>query len=146
MGQQMVSRPDGPGTSRGATVWGAWALNSRQLVSPIPVFWGAGLSYEGLIPARKNDIVSAGLIRSEASKFAPPGNAEQLLEWNYQWTHSRYLAITPHGQYLWKLKSGSGRNATVLGIQLSSAFDPLTLRVRPATPAPGKFRDLAEWR
>ena len=36
-------------TSRGATVWGAWALNSKQLVSPIPVFWGVGLSYEGLI-------------------------------------------------------------------------------------------------
>ncbi len=119
MGQQMVYRPDGPGTSRGATVWGTWALNTKDLVSPIPLFWGAGLSYEGLIRKRKSDVVSAGLIRAEASKYAPPNNAEQLLELNYQWTHSRYLTITPHAQYLWKGENTRGRNATVLGIQLS---------------------------
>ncbi len=119
MGQQMVFRPEGPGTSRGATVWGAWAFNSKDLTSPIPVFWGAGLSYEALIPARKNDIVSVGLIRAEASKYASPVNAEELLELNYQWTHSRYLTITPHGQYLWKRESQGGRNATVLGIQIA---------------------------
>ena len=119
MGQQMVFRPDGAGTSRGATVWGAWSFNSKDLISPIPVFWGAGLSYEGLIPARKNDVVSAGLVRAEASKYAPRTNSEELLELNYQWNHSRYLAITPHGQYLWKAKSSDGRNATVLGIQIA---------------------------
>jgi carbohydrate-selective porin OprB len=119
MGQQMVFRPDGPGTSRGATVWGSWALNSKDLISPIPTFWGAGLSYEGLIPARKNDVLSAALIRAEASKYAPPANNEELLELNYQWNHSRFLTITPHAQYLWKQQSPVGRNATVLGIQLS---------------------------
>ncbi len=119
MGQHMVFRPDGAGTSRGATVWGAWALNSKDVISPIPVFWGAGLSYEGLIPARKKDSVSVGLIRAEASKYAPPTNTEELLELNYQWNHSRYLTITPHGEYLWKRESNSGRNATVLGIQIA---------------------------
>jgi carbohydrate-selective porin OprB len=119
MGQQMVYRPDGPGTTRGATVWGGWALNSKDLVSPIPLFWGAGLSYEGLIRARKDDIVSAGLVRSEASKYASSENTEQLLELNYQWTHSHYLTITPHAQYLWKGESAQGRNATILGIQFS---------------------------
>jgi len=119
MGQQMVFRPDGPGTSRGATVWGSWALNSKDLISPIPLFWGAGLSYEGLIPARKNDVISVGVIRAEASKYAPPKSTEQLLELNYQWSHSRFLTITPHGQYLWKEETRDGRNATVLGIQLS---------------------------
>jgi carbohydrate-selective porin OprB len=119
MGQQMVYRPGGPGTTRGATLWGAWALNSKDLVSPIPLFWGAGLSYEGLIPARKNDVLSAGLIRAEASKYASSNNTEQLLELNYQWTHSRYMTITPHAQYLWKSGSAQGRNATILGIQLS---------------------------
>jgi carbohydrate-selective porin OprB len=83
------------------------------------LFWGAGLSYEGLIPARKNDVVSAGLIRVDASKYASPNNTEQLLELNYQWTHSRYMTITPHAQYLWKGESAEGRNATILGIQLS---------------------------
>jgi carbohydrate-selective porin OprB len=119
MGQQMVFRPDGPGTSQGATVWGSWAHNFKDLISPIPLFWGAGLSYEGLIAARKNDVVSAGLIRTEASKYAPPTNTEELLELNYQWNHSHFLTITPHAEYLWKQESRDGRNATVLGIQLS---------------------------
>ncbi len=119
MGQQMIFRPDGPGTSRGATVWGAWAFNSKDLISPVPVFWGTGLSYEGLLRARKNDVVSVGLIRAEASKDAPLPNTEELLELNYQWNHSRYLTITPHGQYLWKQESTHGRNALVLGIQLA---------------------------
>jgi carbohydrate-selective porin OprB len=119
MGQQMIFRPDGPGTSRGATVWGAWALNTKDLISPVPVFWGTGLSYEGLLRARKNDVVSVGLIRAQASKYALPPNTEDLLELNYQWNHSRYLTITPHSQYLWKRESSNGRNATVLGIQLA---------------------------
>jgi carbohydrate-selective porin OprB len=119
MGQQMVFRPDGPGTSRGATVWGAWSHNTKELISPIPVFWGGGLSYEGLIPTRKSDVISAGLIRTEASKYALPTNTEELFELNYQWNHSRYLSITPHAQYLWNGQSHETRNATILGIQLS---------------------------
>jgi carbohydrate-selective porin OprB len=119
MGQQMVFRPDGPGTSRGATVWGAWSHNTKELISPIPLFWGGGLSYEGLIPGRKNDLISAGLIRAEASKYAPPTKTEELLELNYQWDHSRYLTITPHLQYLWERESHESGNATILGIQLS---------------------------
>ena len=119
MGQQMVFRPDGVGTSRGATVWASWAFNSKDIVSPIPLFWGAGLSYEGLVPMRKSDIISACLIRTEASKYALPTDTEEVLELNYQWTHSRYLTITPHGQYLWKRDSHESRNATVLGIQLA---------------------------
>jgi carbohydrate-selective porin OprB len=119
MGQQMVFRPGGPGTSRGATVWGTWSHNTKDLVSPIPVFWGAGLSYEGLIPARTHDLVSVGLVRAEASKYASPANSEELLELNYQWEHSRFLTITPHIQYLWKSQNHESGNATILGIQLS---------------------------
>ncbi len=122
MGQQMVFRPNGPGTSRGATVWGAWTLNSNDRISPIPVFWGTGVSYQGLIPARKNDVLAAGLVRAEASKHASSANSantEELLEFNYQWNHSRYLTINPHVQYLWKRESDTSRNATVLGIQIA---------------------------
>lgn len=119
MGQQMVFRPAGAGTSRGATLWGAWSRNSKELISPIPLFWGGGLSYEGLIPARKSDVISVGLIRAGGSKYAQPTNTEELLELNYQWSHSRYMTITPHAQYLWNTEDHKIRNATVLGIQLS---------------------------
>jgi carbohydrate-selective porin OprB len=77
------------------------------------------LSYEGLIPERKNDVISVGLIRAGGSKYAQPTNTEDLLELNYQWTHSRYMTITPHAQYLWNTEGHENRNATVLGVQLS---------------------------
>jgi len=119
MGQQVVYRPGGPGTSQGATVWGTWTYTSKDLISPVPLFWGSGLSYTGLIPARKNDVVSLGLVRAEASVYVPALGTEQVLELNYQWVHSRYLTITPHGQYLWLHNNSQKQNATVLGIQLA---------------------------
>jgi carbohydrate-selective porin OprB len=78
-----------------------------------------GVSYEGLVPARKNDTVSAGLVQAQASKYAPSSGTEELFELNYAWTHSRYLAITPHYQYIWKQENGNHRNATVLGVQIA---------------------------
>lgn len=118
LGQQMVFRPEGPGTNRGATVWAAGTLNYKKAVSPIPLFWGAGASYEGLIPLRKHDIVSFCLMRTQASGYALPENTEQFLELNYQWNHSRFLTITPLAQYLWIQEKHGTRNATILGIQV----------------------------
>jgi carbohydrate-selective porin OprB len=119
MGQQMVYRTGGPGSNQGATVWGAWTRNSKDLISPIPGFWGLGLSYEGLLPARKNDTVSAGMVQAQASKYAPSSSTQELFELNYAWSHSRFLVITPHYQYIWKQESGNRRNATVLGVQIA---------------------------
>ncbi|MGC2399416.1 MAG: carbohydrate porin [Acidobacteriaceae bacterium] len=119
MGQQMIFRPDGPQTTRGASVWGAWSHNSKDTVSQFPQFWGAGLSYQALFPARKNDTLSFALIRAQSSKYVVPSATEQFLELNYQWLHSRYLAVSPHGQYLWKAPGNSTRNATILGIQVA---------------------------
>ena len=119
MGQQMVYRPDGPGTFRGAAVWGIWTHNSKEIISAMPSFSGAGVSYEGLIPTRKSDVVSAGVVYGEASKFAPATNTEELFELNYQWNHSRYLTITPHLQYIWKHDGRNPRNAAVAGIAIT---------------------------
>jgi carbohydrate-selective porin OprB len=119
MGQQMIFRPDGPSTLRGATVWGSWTANSKNIINPVPLSWGAGVSYQGLIPARPNDIVSAGAVSTEASKYAQPVNSEKLIELNYQWNRSRFLTITPHLQFLLKGETPQTRNATVLGIQLA---------------------------
>src|SRR5262249_40073516 len=47
IGQQMVYRPDGPGTSRGATLWATWTRNSNDAISIMPLFSGGGVSYEG---------------------------------------------------------------------------------------------------
>jgi carbohydrate-selective porin OprB len=122
MGQQMIYRPSSPGTTKGLTAWGTYTFNSKPLINPMPAFLGTGLSYEGIIPARSKDIVSAGWIYGKVSKVIPDTSAEQLVEVNYQWRHSRYLTITPHFQYIWK---PSGRNlpdAAVAGVQLALTF------------------------
>ncbi|HEX8818045.1 MAG TPA: carbohydrate porin [Terriglobales bacterium] len=118
MGQQMIFRPEGIGSSRGATIWAGWTYNSHNIICPIPSFWSVGASYQGLIPPRKNDILSVAVLRADGSKFAAPENTEGMLEVNYEWIHSRYLAITPHMQYLWGLQNQKGPNAVVAGIQL----------------------------
>ena len=119
MAQQMIYRPGGPGTTQGATLWGTYTFNSKEFVSPVPQSWSAGASYEGLIPARNKDIVSLAVIRTEGSKYGPSFNTEGLVELNYQWFHSQYLAIAPHAQYLWRNDNLPARNILVLGVQFS---------------------------
>jgi carbohydrate-selective porin OprB len=122
MGQEMVYQPDGPGSTRGFTVWGSWAYNSKPITSPIPLFWGSGGSYQGLIRRRKNDIVSAGWIYGQISNYVPNSTAEQILELNYRCALRRFLSVTPDLQYIWKPDGRSVPSVAVVGIQLSVAF------------------------
>ncbi len=122
LGQEMVYQPSGPGSSRGLTVWGSWAYNSKPVVSPIPSFWGAGASYEGLIPARKRDVVSAGWIYGRVSNFIPGTTAEQVLEVNYQWKYRSVLVVTPDFQYIWKPGGYNAPGIAVAGIQAAVTF------------------------
>ena len=122
MGQEVVYQPDGPGTPRGLTVWGSWAYNSKPLISILPLFCGAGASYQGLIPARKNDVVSVGWIYGRVSNLVPGTSAEQVLEVNYRWLYRRFLAVTPDFQYIWKPGGPSVPGVAVAGIQVSITF------------------------
>jgi porin len=88
----------------------------------MPVFLGGGLSYEGLVPARQRDIVSAGWIYGRVSKVIPDTSAELMIEVNYQWRHSQYMVVTPQFQYI---RRPGGRNlpgAAVVGIQFGLTF------------------------
>jgi carbohydrate-selective porin OprB len=122
LGQQMVYRPGGPGTSQGLTIWGAWTYSSKQLVSSMPVFGGAGFSYAGLIKKRANDIVSAGWIYGKTSRYIPNATAAKLFEVNYQWIAKRYITIVPDFQYIWNPTGANGTNAVVVGIQVNLTF------------------------
>jgi porin len=122
MAQEMVYQPDGPNTSRGLTVWGSWAYNSKPLISPLPLFWGAGASYRGLIPSRKNDVASAGWIYGQVSNLVPSTSAEQVLEVNYSVSYRRFLVITPDFQYIWKPGGYSVPGVAVAGVQASITF------------------------
>ncbi len=122
LGQQMVYQPGGPGTSQGLTVWGAWAYGSKQLVSPMPVFAGAGLSYEGLIKGRSRDTVNAGWTYGKTSKFIPNASAAKLFEANYQLVARRYITVVPDFQYIWDPNGSNGRGTAVLGLQVNLTF------------------------
>jgi porin len=121
-GQEQICQPDGPGTARGLTVWASWAYNSKPVVSPIPVFWGAGASYEGLLPARKKDVISAGWIYGRVSSSIPSTTAEQVFELNYNLRIGRFLVFTPDFQYIWKPGGYNVPGAAVAGIQARVTF------------------------
>jgi carbohydrate-selective porin OprB len=122
LGQQMVYRPNGVGSTQGLTVWGAWAYTSKQSVSPMPVFAGGGFSYEGLIKPRKSDIVSAGVIYGKTSAFIPYATSAKLLEINYQWIPKRYITVIPDFQYIWNPTGTNSSSSAVCGIQLNVTF------------------------
>jgi len=122
LGQQVVYRPDGPGTSQGLIVWGAWAYGSKQLVSPMPVFGGAGISYEGLIKKRKRDTINAAWTYGKTSRYIPNASAAKLFEANYQWVARGYITIVPDFQYIWHANGTNGTGAAVAGVQVNLTF------------------------
>ena len=122
LGQQMVYRPEGPGTSQGLTIWGAYTYSSKQLVSSMPIFGGVGLSYEGLIKQRKQDIVSLGWVYGKTSKFIPTASSAKLLEVNYQWVPKRYINVIPDFQYIWNPTGTNSAPTAVFGVQLTVTF------------------------
>jgi porin len=121
--QQMVYRDGAPGSKRGLTVWGEFALSPRQSASLIPYLVAGGLSYRGLFPARARDVASLGVVSGILSRHVPATSAETVIEANYQATLSRGISITPDVQYIIK-PSGSSRikNAVVLGLQVAVSF------------------------
>ena len=89
----------------------------------MPYFVGAGLSYQGLIPGRDNDIVSTGVIFGSFSRFIPRTTAETVIEANYQISIYRWLSITPDMQYVIRPNGNSAiRNAFVLGTEVAVSF------------------------
>lgn len=122
LGQQMIYRPRGTDKEQGMTAWAAWTYNSNQLISPMPSYWGGGLSYEGLFPSRKRDTISTAWIYGKVSDFIPATTAEKFLEVNYQWRHSGYLSFMPQFQYIWRPSGHAVPGAAVAGIQVGLTF------------------------
>jgi porin len=123
MFQQMVYRDGEAGSQKGVTIWGETALAPKSSVNTMPYFVGGGLSYQGLIPGRDNDIASAGVIYGAFSRYIPRTTAETMIEINYQITFSRWLSITPDIQYVIRPSGSSAiKNALGLGTQVAVVF------------------------
>ena len=89
----------------------------------MPYFIGGGLSYQGVIPGRDDDIASAGVIYGTFSRYIPRTTAETVIEANYQITLTSWLSITPDIQYVIRPSGSSAiKNALVLGAQVADCF------------------------
>jgi porin len=123
MFQQMVYRDGGAGSQKGLTVWWETALAPKSTVSSLPYFVGGGLSYQGIIPRRDNDIASAAVIYGSFSRYIPRTTAETVIEMNYQITVNGWLSITPDLQYVIRPGGSNAiKNALVLGAQVAIVF------------------------
>ena len=122
LGQQMVYQPKGAGVSQGLTIWGAWAYSSKQLVSSMPLFGGAGLSYQGLFKRRSRDTINAAYVYGKTSTYIPSASAARLFEANYEWVAKRYITVVPDFQYIWNTTGTNGTGAAVLGLQVNLTF------------------------
>ena len=122
LGQETVYQPDGPNTPRGLTVWGSWAYNAKPLISPVPVFWAAGASYQGVFKRRPEDAASIGWIYGRVSSYVPASGAEQVLEANYRVLYRKFFTITPDFQYIWDPGGRAAPGVTVVGVQAALTF------------------------
>jgi len=121
--QQMVYQEGGSGSQQGLTLWGEAAFSPTPSRSPMPYSLGGGLSYQGLISGRANDILSVGAIYGAFSDYLPQTTGETVIEANYQINLTPWLAITPDVQYVINPGgSNSLKDATVVGAQLSVTF------------------------
>ena len=58
--QQMLYRDGDAGSQKGLTVWAETAIAPKSNVNTMPYFVGGGLSYQGVIAGRDNDIPRSG--------------------------------------------------------------------------------------
>jgi len=118
MFQQAVFQVGGPDSSIGLTAWGAATFTSKTSVNTMPVSAMAGLSYQGLIPGRSNDILSTGFSIGRVSPAIPSVTCETMLEVNYQYSVASWLNVTPDFQYIWRPGGLYVLGAAVAGVQV----------------------------
>ena len=81
----------------------------------MPYSVSAGLSYQGLLPGRENDIASLGTIYGAFSRYIPRTTGETVIEVNYQFTFPRWLSIMPDLQYVIRPSGSSDRKRVCFG-------------------------------
>ncbi|HKD66538.1 MAG TPA: carbohydrate porin [Candidatus Binataceae bacterium] len=121
--QQMIYRYGGPGSDVGFTPWLGVTFSPQQSTSQLPVFVLAGAVYHGLIPGRSDDNAACAFYYGKISDELPSITGEKVLEVDYTWWATPWLAITPDVQYVLNPSGGSSSaNALVPGLQFQILF------------------------
>ena len=122
---QMVYREAG---SQGLWPFVPLLFAPNKEISTYPFFFSGGLTYEGLIPGRDQDIAVAGVVYgsySSALRATQVGSAKQdfemVVEWGYIITLAPWLHIQPDMQYVIK-PGGTGTipDSFVIGAQIAA--------------------------
>ena len=124
---QMVFREDG---DQGLWPFASLVFAPSQQISTLPFFFSAGITYQGLIPRRDEDIAMVGVVygafsrdlrRSEAGSPQGQQDFEMVLEWAYIIEIAPWLHVQPDMQYIFK-PGGTGNipDAFVIGAQIAA--------------------------
>ena len=94
--------------------WG-WAPADRNEVCG---YWGAGIAYPGLIPARSQDSVGVGVTQA---KITGADHRETVLETFYKWQVNKNVSLQPDVQWVVR-PAGTGNNSLMGGLRVGLDF------------------------
>lgn len=120
--QQMVYRE--PDTlDLGLTPWVVASFLPRESINELPVFFGAGLVYKGLIPTREDDNTAIGFFYGKLSSELDPGGSEKVLEINHTAQLTPWFYVRPDIQLVFDPAGvSSADTAIVFGGEIGIIF------------------------
>jgi porin len=120
--QQMVYREEGT-QDLGLTPWAVATFLPRESINGLPVFFGAGLVYKGLIPTREDDNTAVGFFYGKLSKDLDPGGSEKVLEINHTAQLTPWFYVRPDLQLVFDPAGvNSADTAVVFGGEIGITF------------------------
>lgn len=120
--EQMVYREGGPNSDQGLTTWAAITSNPDDSINTLPVGLFAGLSYQGLINGRDDDVTAFAVYYGSFSDDLPGQSDETVLELNHRFQISPSTYLTPDLQYVFNPNGGGISDAFVVGFEASIDF------------------------
>ncbi len=97
---QMLYREDSSESDHGLTSWATVTLAPSSDINTFPLFFSAGLVYQGLFPGRNDDATAFGLAFGKFSKDLSGQDFEMLLEWSHTFGVTHWLSVQPDIQYI----------------------------------------------
>lgn len=123
MGQQMVYRRGGAGSSQGLTTWLSLSMQPDESINQMPLMLAGGASYEGLFPGRPADTTAFAVYYGKLSDDVKSTTAETVFEVNHTFWATPWLGITPDVQYILNPNGDTNRaDVTVIGGQVMVNF------------------------
>lgn len=120
--EQMVYR-EADTADQGLTPWAVVAYQPRESINELPLFFGAGLVYKGLIPDRNEDSAAIGFFYGKLSGDINPGGSEKVLEFAYTLQLAPWFYVRPDLQFVFDPAGvSSADTAVVFGGEIGITF------------------------